>query len=1064
MLSGSTQLKNALQQGMALRSKPRVIAEWNHNRYTPIQTVDNFAYAEETYGYDLDMFPIESITEPLRPTAGLLKGRAGEGAVVQGYSDTPNVIRTYTASPDAKYKYWTSPEQSTTTPYSAGGYQIPATVQPHVLYSQTALTNKLYICIENSWANPKIWDIQITTDGTNWTTVASDLVPNSKGQVILYRQANGTWSTTVYRDNPVYIRGIRLVVKSMARIHSWFNLIEIGARLEKDLSDYLMDYSVKHDMGEADQITPIGIASSNTGSITLSNIDGIFNYDNEDSPYYGLIDANVKFIIDIGMDVSTWGGSGYEYIRQATMYSEAWGGGEEAVSINLKDASKFLQEMSPLPELMENISIGMAVWRMLDSVGFIDYAYTRDAEVASNRLSYFWTNEEQTVWNHIQDICRTTQSAVWFNEYGILQIKTRDSAFNRSAPVAWTLDYEKNGEKQPDIVDLEVGSTFEANKVTVKYTTTKLAEDEQGRPISEIVWQPEGDVVLRSSSLTTNMTATDTRFWIDKKDIAVWPYEGIVNIRGELIKYKGKGYRYYPKGGSYTGDIDKDTIFKVIYSLDEKRQIDNELSNSYHSWRNYFTGYMRVEERGWDESVPRAHDAVPDIWKHNGAYIGATGGTQKLWNGGLIHMPADGIMRMQTTGKKGVNGDTWYTARRGGVDNEPPKFIGTRVRFPSTPHGAHYVAGIWMWGDGGSNDMYGIEITTTKEADKYRKYKNEISIVRRTGGKLTRIGKGAVFAVTTNKWYDIDVAMTSANFTVMVNGTLVLRVSDSNSQQLPSTGRCGLYLRGQSVADFEYFYSLADGGIQDNDFDDSSYLDIIRGGYFSSQYYKDCVYKTRWFKKRRGRKSYWQKMWYNQRYFDEFGMSVHEVRPYEITFEKAPVLYSSLYVSNTDQVVVDEYFNDPFKAKFIIANAYPTNAIVNGEDTLTYGKDNPVTHKMVVTGRTVQRAEPKDYVVEDKQAIRARGEITLDFQSDWIQSESAAKALGDWIVKNWAEPTDEVEVNIFGNPLLQVGDIVAVNYPPKHMVATTHKYWVLSVTQQWDNGPTTSLTLRRARI
>jgi hypothetical protein len=1075
MLSASTQLKNALKEGMALRSKPRVIAEWNHNRYTPIQTVDNFGHPEADNGYDLEVYPIESITEPLRPTAGLLKARAGEGAVIQGYADTPRGYRTYTASPDAKYKYWTGPAQANTTTYTESGkifvtpgYVLPQPVQPYVLYSKTAFTNKLYICIENSWANPAVWDIQITTDGTNWTTVASQVTPDSQGRVQLYRQADGSWSTTVYRDNPTYIRGIRLLVKSMARWNSWFNLVELGARLERDLSEWLIDYSVKHDMGEPDQITPIGITSSNTGSITLSNIDGIFNYDNPDSPYHGLIDANVKFTIDIGMDVSTWGGSGYEYIRQATMYSEAWSGGEESVSINLKDSSKFLQEMTPLPELMENVSIGMAIWRILDAVGFVDYNYSRDAEVASNRIAFFWTDEERTVWDHIQDLCRTTQSAAWFDEYGVLQIKTRDSAFNKSAPIAWTLDYAKNGTKQPDIIDVEVGSNFEANKVTVKYTTTKLAEDSLGRPISEIVWQPEGDVVLRSSALVGNISATDMRFWIDKKDVTTWPYEGIVNIRGELIKYKGKGYRYYPKGRSYTGDIEKDTIFKVIYSTDEKNQIDRELSSEFHGWRNYFTGYMRVEERGWDISKPMAHDNIQDIWHSNGSYFGKTGGTQKRWNGGTKFMPTDSILRLQSTGKK-AGGDHWYTARRGAWTGESPKFIGTRMKFPSNPKGKHTAAGIWVWGNIAQNNMYAIDIKCTKNID--RKTHNEIRVLKRVGGKVYTLGsgkKGVAYAIDYDRWYDIDVVVTSTGrFTVAINGNVVMNVmdeADGNGDDLPITGRAGLYVRGDCVTDFEYFYMMADGGIQETDLDNQSYLDIIKGGYFSSQYYRDFVTRTRYYRKRRGRKITLEERWYNQRYFDEFGNQVHEFRPYDIKFEKAPVVYSSLYVSNDSQAVVDQYIHSPFGAKFIVANASRINSVVNGEDKVTFGADNPVEQKMVITGRTVQRAEPKDYEVRNEQAIRARGEISLDFQSDWIQSESAAKALGDWIVQNWSEPCDEVEVTVFGNPLFQVGDIVSINYPPKDMEAATHKYWVLGVSQQWDNGPATSLTLRRARI
>lgn len=1069
MLSASTQLKNALREGLALHAKPRVIAEWNHNRYTPISVVDNFGHPEKDNGYDLDVFPIETITEPLRPTAGLLKARTNEGSSTTGHSDTPPTKRSYTASPDAKYKYWTSPAQSNTTPYSGGGYTLPQPVQPYLLYSKDALTNKLYICFENSWSNPSVWDIQITVDGTSWTTVASNLTPNSKGQVILYRQADGTWGTAVHRENPTNIRGIRLLIKSTARWQSWVNLIELGARLESDLSPWLVDYSIKNDMGETDQITPIGIASSNTGSVTLSNIDGLFNHDNADSPYYGLIDANVKFTIDLGMDVSNWGGSGYEYIRQATMYAESWSGSDESVDVNLKDASKFLQEMTTLPQLMENVTIGQAIWRVLDSVGFIDYAYIKGAESAASQIPYFWTESERTVWDQIQDICRTTQTAIWFDEYGVLQIKTREAAFDKAAPVSWTLDYSKNGTKQPDIISLDVGNNYEANKVTVKYTTTKLAEDEQGRPISEIIWQPEGDVVLRSSALINNVSATDMRFWIDAKDVATWPYEGIVNIRGELIKYKGKGYRYYPKGGSYTGDYEKDTVFKIIYSTDEKNDIDRNLSSEYHSWRNYFTGYMRVEERGYDISRPMNHDNIQDVWLSNGSYFGKTGGTQKLWNGGTKFMPRDSILRLQSTGKK-ATGEHWYTARRGAWTGESPKFIGTRMKFPSNPKGKHTAAGIWVWGNYAQNNMYAIDIKCTKNVD--RKSHNEIRVIKRVNGKNYILGgkgaKGVAYAIDYDKWYDVDVVVTSTGrFTVAINGNVVMNVmdtADGNGEDLPISGRAGLYVRGDCVTDFEYFYMMADGGIQETDLDNSSYLDLIRGGYFSNQYYKNFVTRTRLYRKRRGKRTTIEEAWYNQRYFDEFGNQVHEFRPYKVDFEKTPVAYSSLYVSNDSQIVVDQYIHNPFGAEFIVANASRVNSVANGEDTLTYGKDNPVEQKMVITGRTIQRAEPKDYEVKNEQAIRARGEISLDFQSDWIQSEAAAKALGDWIVQHWSDPCDDVEVSVFGNPLFQIGDIVSINYPPRDMVADTHKYWVLAVGQQWNDGPTTTLTLRRARI
>ncbi len=1057
MQTSSSFIVDALKEGEALFPAARVIAEWNHNRYTTVTTIDNFGFPEATNGYDLDMYPIESIVDPVRPTAGLLKGRMGEGAVSQGYSDTVSGYRTYTAGPDSKYKYWTGPTKSNAVAFPGGGFTLPDPVKPYIIYANAVLTNKIYICTENSWARPQKWNIQITTDGTTWTTVASDLTPNSAGQVVLYLQNDTSWTSTVNRANGMYIKGIRLLVNSMNLSNSWFNLIELGARLEKDLSDRLIDYSVKNELSDPDFITPMGTISSNTGSVSLSNFDGIFNNDNEDSPYEGLIDANVKFTIDFAIDVSSWGGSGLEYIRQCTMYSESWSGGDDQVDIPLKDASKFLQEIKPGAQLMQNVTIGMAIWRILDSIGFIDYQYVRAAEVASNQIPYYWTDDEKTVWDNIQDLCRVTQSAAYFDEHGILQIKSRDSAFDKNRPVDWTFDYAQDGDKLPDIVDLSVGNTFEANKVTVKYQKTNLAQDAQGRPISEIVWQPEDDIVLRSSALAADMGISDTFFWIDKAHAPVWPFDGIVNIRGELIKYKGKGYRYYPSGRAYTGNINTDTEFKIIYSTDEKLQIDNELSSATQGWRNYFTGYMKVEERGWDDTTAKAHDTTIQVYRDNGGWWGQIGGTQRKWNGGLQHFPQASLLRLQTTASF-KNGNYWYTVRRTSPGNETMKFFGTRMRFPSTPKGPQQLAGIWMWGNSAQNTMYGIDVVSTAKVN--RTVGNEIRILRRTGGAVTQIGgKGAAFAIADNQWIDLDVVMTGGDFTVSVNGSVVLRATDPSP--LTETGAAGLYARGNTVVDFEYFYMMGDKGIQETDLDNSSYLDIINGGYYSNQYYKDNAYKVRTVKRRRGKKTVTYKQWYDRRFFDEFGMEVHEVRPYEITFDKKPVLYSTLYVSNSDQVVTDEYIHNPFGSHFIIANAARVNAIVNGEDTLTYGSENPVQQRIMITGRTIQQAEATDYVVKNEQAIRARGEISIEFESPWIQSEAAAKAIGDWIVNNWSEPADEVEMEIFGNPLIQIGDNVAINYPPKDMVDTTHRYFVISVDQNWENGLVTSLSLRR---
>jgi hypothetical protein len=197
---------------------------------------------------------------------------------------------------------------------------------------------------------------------------------------------------------------------------------------------------------------------------------------------------------------------------------------------------------------------------------------------------------------------------------------------------------------------------------------------------------------------------------------------------------------------------------------------------------------------------------------------------------------------------------------------------------------------------------------------------------------------------------------------------------------------------------------------------------------------------------------------------DEFGPVVHEVREFDVKFSKVPVQHSRLYFSNESQVLCPEYNSTSFGAKFILANRSRANAVVHGDDSLSFGADSVVNQRLMVYGRPVTQAEEQSITVTDDNAIRRRGEVSLDITSDWIQSKASAQALGDWIKLHWAGGCDELQVEVFGNPFLQLGDVVSVNDPLKNMTPATHKYFVNEISNSYDKGLKTSLVLRRAKI
>jgi hypothetical protein len=319
MQSSSAGAKTKLQEALDIYSSVRLIAEWNQNRYSQIASILNTG-TDPLNEYDNDVFPISSVVLGERPTRGILKAwsstasgvalNGADGFTYAGYQDMPNGARYMTASEDAKYKYWTSPyESSATAPYNI------TNISPTVLYTNLTWANKIRVGLENSFASPDAFTVSITTDGTNWTVIATNPAINSDG--------------TVYRENPQQIRGVRLIVTSMDKPAVHFNLIELGARLESDISQFVVDYSVENSMSEVSFAAPIGIASSNTANVTLDNTDGRFTTDNPTVPldgggstpnlYYGLLEKNVAFRLDFGINLGTQAAPNIEWFRQFTM-------------------------------------------------------------------------------------------------------------------------------------------------------------------------------------------------------------------------------------------------------------------------------------------------------------------------------------------------------------------------------------------------------------------------------------------------------------------------------------------------------------------------------------------------------------------------------------------------------------------------------------------------------------------------------------------------------------------------------------------------------------------------
>jgi hypothetical protein len=1080
----STAAKNAVQRDHAVSVQTRLFAEWEHNRFSvPTVTVSPAQNTTPDPSW-VTFYDLDTVALPNRPATGLAKARLGTNKVKPSTltRDVVNGPRFYPSDASDPYKYWSSFDKTKLTVAGDGGYEFNSPIVVTVIYPAPVAANKVVVGFETSYSKPKTWSIQVSSDGTNWSSVTSNPVLDADGQASRWLNENHAWTDVPDYENPALIKAVRIQVYSMIDPYAHLDVLQIGARLENDLSPFLISYDREFDVADHSFIAPLGKASSNQASVQLSNTDLRFDNSNAGSLYFGLIDKKVKMTLDVGIVLPD---DSVEWFREFTMWTENWGGQEQTTAtVSLKDSSVVLQEAVCPPVFFESATIGACIWQVLDMIGFSDYNYTRADDETGQVLPYFWPESDNTVWDLFAQVAEATQTAVYFDEYNVLQIRTRKDMYGADRPVDWTFDAVPNGLKLPDIAEMQIDHSLETNKVDVVYKPAAFADFNNGFPKMETVWEPDEDtVVLRATPLLKDLTPTSTELWINQAEASFWLYSSLVNIQGEILKYNGKEYAYYQANGTVAK--------KVVKSEDEKNACDQISPDN--SWKNTFTGRLIIELRGEMGTPASSHvqrsanyTGLVTNYENTKFHPDITIGSYQ--NGFFRVSPAD----TDITTYNLVKSDT-------SVLDLNTVTYGTKLRFPNTG-ASQNTAGIFFagdWGDAG----YWLEISPTEVIDTYesRTWRHELSLIAMPGnaphqpvisnynsyGDINGPGfnsgngqpndrKGWPHAIVTGKWYAIDVkwvytGATSAYIMVFVDGVLagdwfIGTQSNTAIAPPPNEGRFGMFVRGNTTADFEYLYASA-GEPPNGDLDSSSFLDLVSGGFTSGYIERDWRYDFREISPFFGGNFFPQMVSRAQYVFDEFGPVIHEVRELEVKFkeENIPVASSFPYLSNPAAMCL-AYEYSAFGAKMLLVGAGRENVIVKGDDEITFGVDDPVSQTFFVYGVCLYSEDERTLTKKDDAGIRQRGITATKFDSRFIQTEESANALGQWVLDLWGSGVEEVSLSVFGNPFIQLGDLVTVNYPVKGIHPTTHKYFVVSIKNSLSGGFTTDVVLRRANI
>lgn len=300
----------------------------------------------------------------------------------------------------------------------------------------------------------------------------------------------------------------------------------------------------------------------------------------------------------------------------------------------------------------------------------------------------------------------------------------------------------------------------------------------------------------------------------------------------------------------------------------------------------------------------------------------------------------------------------------------------------------------------------------------------------------------------------VDVSESLRKIYLYINQKLVQVIDDTDPLPLV-TPSIGLFARGTSKLMFENVYALSgnysENAVFDTNVPVASVFSEDRQGVNATQalskYAMSGIVQQTFLSNINtiAAKDY-------QIFYEEFGTIMRECAYFNIKYDRAyPALYAKIAptFNRLKGYTVSGFRADSYGAEFLIFNN--TDTLLNLDETtgnylrilgVTFTQDT--TQKLTVDdyykkiGSTSRDLESETIVrspliaqqefdeIKNSRLIYGRNEFTLS--SDYIQDQDTAENILGWMIKKKLRPRKAVGLDIFSLPILQLGDIINIDY------------------------------------
>ncbi len=172
---------------------------------------------------------------------------------------------------------------------------------------------------------------------------------------------------------------------------------------------------------------------------------------------------------------------------------------------------------------------------------------------------------------------------------------------------------------------------------------------------------------------------------------------------------------------------------------------------------------------------------------------------------------------------------------------------------------------------------------------------------------------------------------------------------------------------------------------------------------------------------------------------DEFGTTVREIYTAKLKFDSRPVFPINISTGlNSGATLIGSKMGS-FDAEFYLLNNSSTTIPVDGSSLYIYG--NTLSESGQLEYKTNETSE---YVSKEP----------VIFETKWIQNLEDVENLANWIKGKVINKGKLVDMEIFGNPAISVGEIITIKYPYASLSGDSEKerFIVTAVKHEYKDG------------